>query len=151
MARKARNRVLWAFDRPLHRDWAWWVAIGLTAAIGISTIYDPTMRQGEPVPLPVDMLGNIAITFFLIGWPIAALRRLVRTVLHQMKRRVRPAEPAKVHSATQLPFESEPTHILPETPRATATPPVPLGDYSGQSARESAALSRARETYPYPV
>ena len=147
------------FDRPVLRDWAFWHGIGWSVAIGMSTLFNPV--EDSTTPVWVDAPGVAVLTFLMVGWPVAAVRRIVRELRRRMQRR---GETPPVHSSPpppssanrQPPASGAPAPDRPSLPPAYRTTPataapIPLSSYSAAGMRESEALVRARLQLPYPV
>ena len=72
-------------DRPVLKDWAFWHGIGWALVTGISTIIEPIKES--TAPLWVDVPGVAVVTFFMIGWPVAGGRRIIRGLRARRARR----------------------------------------------------------------
>lgn len=146
------------FDRPVFKDWAFWHGIGWGLAMAVSTIVEPI--EGSTTPW-LDVPGMGVMTFFMIGWPVAGARRLLRGA-RKIGRRGAEAPPPIVKSderqwagpTPEAPPEpsTPPPPPPPPPPRVVAIPPpIPLSGYRGGDLPESQALTRARRDFPYPV
>lgn len=154
------------FDRPILKDWAFWHAVGWSVVVGISTIFDPP--QDSTAPLWVDVSGVSAVTFFIVGWPVAGVRRLVRAVRNRNRRHSATPSGASFPRSNAEPRPATTAQAAPETDHSTArpayeatqpttsatsraAPPISLGIYSGEELRDLSGLTQARLELPYPV
>lgn len=139
------------FDRPVFRDWAFWHGIGWGLAMAVSTIVEPI--EGSTTPW-LDVPGMGVMTFFMIGWPVAGVRRLLRGARKMGRRGAEVVPPPIVMSGErQWPGPTPEAPPEPSTPpRVVAIPPpISLSGYRGGDLPESRALTRARSDFPYPV
>jgi hypothetical protein len=151
-----KNYRLGVFRRPVVKDWAFWHAAAWATALAVATFVDPI--EGSTSPVWFDALGVGLTGFFLIGWPVAALRRAVQSV----KSRASASRTRRDRDREQPTPQSEvrpPVSVSKDQPRATSptrrtqpsTPAVPLTSFTGAELMDSYVLERARKEMPYPV
>ncbi|OKH99735.1 hypothetical protein A6A06_21890 [Streptomyces sp. CB02923] len=139
------NAVLRLYDAPLHRDWAFWLTVGLAAltaaAIGTST------EQASGLPRWLDTLLAV-LTFTLLFGVTPAWARLRIRRWRWRKQQLRPPPPVST------PRETAPPHAPTPSPES-APPREPARRESAR--RESAyppspdPLATARRALPHPV
>jgi hypothetical protein len=165
-----RQYRLGVFDRPVLKDWAFWHAIAWSVAVAVSTWLEPIKNSTSS--LWVDVPGVAATTFFVVGWPVAGVRRIIRMVRARGQIRGKTLEiaPPPMPSSKQSPKDAIATPATVDavptpTPTPTPTPPrgapprgappapapVPLVSYTGSEMRQSEVLTQARMQLPYPV
>ena len=119
-----------AFDRPVIKDWAFWHGIAWAVGIGISGAVDPPADSTSPVW--VDALGMAAVAFFMIGWPVALVRRALRRSrarrIHQPRGGSLPISTPRPHrpdvGASPASAHEQPA---PPAPTTQPAPPPPTG------------------------
>lgn len=139
---------LGVFDRKILRDWTFWFGLVWAVGMGVATAIDPL--PDSTVPVAVDAIGVAAVAFFVFGWCVAGVRRLIRIYL--ARRGSATTQPA---ATTQpLTVDDNPATAPSSTtsaPRPVSAPPIPLASYDGGELRNQEILAAARHQLPYPV
>lgn len=156
-----RTYRLGVFDRPVLKDWALWHGLAWAVLMGCAEFISPTTRGGNRW---IDAPGVAAVTFFMIGWTVAAVRRVVRIARSRTRRKAAPetesarAELSALGPSTNLEKSSGPNatpapagpRSAPHLPPVEAAPPL-LDGAIATDLRASKTLSDARSILPYPI
>ncbi|GCD44196.1 hypothetical protein [Streptomyces paromomycinus] len=155
------NAVLRLYDAPLHRDWAFWLTVGLAVLEAVSVLTYP----GSPSGLPrwLDTLLAVLIFTLLFGVVPAWIRLGVRRWRWRRRQSSPKPPPGATPTPTSAPRTAPPAHAdeVPHTtppPHATTQPrrpppPPPHGPAHPESAYPPSPdpLAAARRAFPHPV
>ncbi|MEV5593895.1 hypothetical protein [Streptomyces sp. NPDC052496] len=118
---RRHNAVLRLYDAPLHRDWAFWLTVGLAALETVSVLTHPGPASG--LPRWLDTLLAVVVFTALFG----VLPAWIRLHVRRWRRRRHHPRPAPPDSATRPPSDTPPPSVAPPTdhapPPRTAPPP----------------------------
>lgn len=123
-----RNAILGVYDRPILRDWTfWWSAFWVVFMLMIELFPSPT-AQPTGMPKVVEIPLIIVIMFFLLGWSVAMIRRLVRAAINRSRRSRQLRSAPQAPSAPALPTQNMGRPVGPGAPFGqdghVSSPPV---------------------------
>ncbi len=124
-----KNRYLGAYDKPVLKDWIFWLHVGVTVLCCVALAFPtPETAKTSTTPLWIDIVIGGPLVGFIFVYPIALVRRLVRSVI---EKRAREAEKRRsVAQSSYLPplypAATWPPPMTNQSPRAFWDQPVPL-------------------------
>lgn len=82
-----KKRFLAVYRRPVIRDWAFWWSIFWAFLTSYANVFPSSGARTSTGPLIIEVPLMILIGFFVLGWPVAAVRTLIRGLVHRVRRR----------------------------------------------------------------
>ncbi|MFI2238097.1 hypothetical protein [Streptomyces chrestomyceticus] len=149
------NTVLRLYDAPLHRDWVFWLTVGLAALEAASVLTYPGPASG--LPRWLDTLLAVLVFTLLFGVVPAWIRLGVRRWRWRRRQSPPKTPPGAAPRTTPPAHATEAPHTTPPprtpTPPRRTPPPPPHGPARPETAYPPAPdpLAAARRSFPHPV
>lgn len=103
-----KKRFLAVYQRPVIRDWAFWWSIFWAVFTPYANLFPSSGVRTSTGPLIIEVPLMILVGFFVLGWPVAAVRSLIRGLVHRARRpRRAPALESTARESTPA-FEQPP-------------------------------------------